>query len=260
MSETLRVLIPLAEQADAEPLLTVLLPLWDVRRLHADLLRVTANDEDHGEAGSELDRLQRRLRARGLETHGRVATGVPEKEILACARGGHHDWIVMSTHGRRGAARAFLGSVTEAVLRQARTPVLVIRRDSRRGPWRHVAVALDGSRAAESVLPEAARTAKACGTPLQLVRACSRLQRDEAQAYLERLVRRLSAEGVSALPYVRVGDPASQLRAHAREMDLGLLCMTTHGRTGLRRAVLGSVAEDVIRTSPCPVLVRRAPA
>lgn len=257
MNDTLRVLIPVDEQADGDRLLPVLLPLWDIRPLHADLLRVTATDEEHGEAGSELDRLQRLLRRRGLETHARVATGVPEKEILACARGGHHDWIVMSTHGRRGARRALFGSVTEAVLRKARAPVLVVRTGNRPGPWRHVAAALDGSRAAEAVLPEAGRAAKACGTPLQVVRACGRFERAEAQAYLDGVVRKLSAEGISSLPYVRVGAAASQLLAHAREMDLGLLCMTTHGRTGLRRAVLGSVAEDVVRRSPCPVLVRR---
>jgi len=65
---------------------------------------------------------------------------------------------------------------------------------------------------------------------------------------------------VLTLATVRVGDAADEILALARETDAGLICLTTHGRTGLARELLGSVAESVLRGAPCPVLLRRAVA
>lgn len=75
--------------------------------------------------------------------------------------------------------------------------------------------------------------------------------------YLRGVCERLVAEGVEARPVGLEGRAASRVLEHAKEAGAGLICMATHGRTGLARALLGSVAEEILRHAPCPVLVRR---
>jgi universal stress protein A len=70
----------------------------------------------------------------------------------------------------------------------------------------------------------------------------------------------MAARGILALAQVREGDAADEILELARETNAGLICLTTHGRTGLSRSLMGSVAESVLRNAPCPVLLRRAVA
>ena len=79
----------------------------------------------------------------------------------------------------------------------------------------------------------------------------------EAQGYLEPLVGTLKAKGVRAGGRVRIGDPATEIVAAAKEIDAHLIAMTTHGRSGLGRLLFGSVAEAVLRASPIPVFLMR---
>jgi glycine betaine transporter len=67
-------------------------------------------------------------------------------------------------------------------------------------------------------------------------------------------------ERVSASPTVGVGEPAKEIVRLARDEAVDLIVMGTHGRSGLRHALLGSVAETVIRTAPCPVFTVKAAA
>jgi nucleotide-binding universal stress UspA family protein len=79
----------------------------------------------------------------------------------------------------------------------------------------------------------------------------------DAQGYLEPLVASLKAKGVRAGARVRIGDPATEIVAAAKEINADLIAMTTHGRTGLGRLLFGSVAEAVLRGSPIPVFLLR---
>jgi len=81
-----------------------------------------------------------------------------------------------------------------------------------------------------------------------------------ARRYLERVRRRLAARGLRVRLLVRAGDPAAQILRAAREQAADLIAMCTHGRSGLRRVMFGSVAEAVIRRTPLPLLVVRAGA
>jgi len=81
---------------------------------------------------------------------------------------------------------------------------------------------------------------------------------DAARAGLAKVVTELGLEGRKVRQEVRVGPPAAEIIAAARDLNADLVCVGTHGRTGLAHMFLGSVAEKVVRESPCPVLTVRA--
>lgn len=178
------------------------------------------------------------------------------------------DLIVMGTHGRSGVARARLGSIAEAVVRHARCPVLTVRPDASGGAsaFREILVALD---TADPIPPEAAwaaRLARAYHARLHLlsVVAPSLLHPQASEASrrahlgLGRLEGQLGSEGVPAVvSRVREGDPAAVIAETAEEIGADLIVVGSHGREGVRRALLGSVSETVIRHAPCPVFVAR---
>lgn len=149
--------------------------------------------------------------------------------------------------------------------------------------YTRILVPLDGSKLAERALPAAEELARLMRTPLHLVRvvdptqselsgygiyksvldegASSALLAEEgaaAHAYLERMAAREIEHGVGASSEVRHGITAHEVVAMAQPGDL--IVMSTHGRGGLARWFLGSVAEEVVRRAPVPVLMIRAAA
>lgn len=143
-----------------------------------------------------------------------------------------------------------------------------------------VMVPLDGSAEAERALPVAIRIVRASGGSLLLVRVVRSLvefelgvappatwapaanpgERDEATAYLEEVRQRESLAGVSATTAVYAGPPAAMVLAAATNGGADLIVLTSHGRTGMARWMLGSVTAEVARESPIPVLVLRGSA
>ncbi|MBV8085193.1 MAG: universal stress protein [Chloroflexi bacterium] len=185
--------------------------------------------------------------------------------------------IVMSTHGRTGLRRIVYGSVAEQVLHEAQLPVfLVPARCSR--VWKllnpHVVLPLDTSDVAESAIEPAVGLAKQLGASILLLSsvepafntgypdpALSALpeafQAAEAETgdYLDNAARRITARGVRVQTKMRIGNPATAILEAAADERTAAVVMATHGRTGLWRAVLGSVAEDVVRHAETPVMV-----
>ena len=141
--------------------------------------------------------------------------------------------------------------------------------------YRRVLVPLDGSRVAEAILPFIEQIAGPLDMEVLLVRVVPLTSMDvaamakeaqagapilrelDAQGYLAPLVASLKAKGVRAGARVRIGDPATEIVAAAKEINADLIAMTTHGRTGLGRLLFGSVAEAVLRGSPIPVFLMR---
>ena len=78
-----------------------------------------------------------------------------------------------------------------------------------------------------------------------------------AEAHLEDIVARLAKDGVTATPFIRVGNPVDEIARFVEEEKVSLVVMGTHGRTGLQHLLVGSVAERVVRTATCPVLTVR---
>jgi nucleotide-binding universal stress UspA family protein len=192
------------------------------------------------------------------------------------------DLVVMTSHGRGGLERAWLGSVADHLVRALETPVLLVRpTEGAVTPPEagEILVPLDGSPRAEAALPPATELARLLGARLTLLQAVSpapvmadaptpfsgpidgelsTLRRDMAKDYLEDVAARVAAAGVPARPVaVLAANPVEAIRAAARAPEVGMIALATHGRSGLRRMVLGSVADKLVRTSELPVLVNR---
>ena len=197
--------------------------------------------------------------------------------------------VAMSSHGRSGAFRWWTGSVADRVLHHTESPLLMIRPgDERRaaaeGAFGRIVVPVDGSEFAEQALEHAVHLGKALGLVVELVRAVPSVEeynslaslgpaslvsqapsyaeyRDvverEAEEYLGHLAERLKQEGSRIEWSVLHGPAAAVIIDHLVARDNALLVMTTHGRSGVARLVLGSVAERVVRQSGEPVLLIR---
>ena len=193
--------------------------------------------------------------------------------------------ICMATHGRSGLDRFLLGSVAEKVLRGAANPLLLVRateeaKSEGAALLKSIIVPLDGSELAESIIPTAAEKAKELGLEVVLFRAhhlptsayasdemysgfdydeLIASVRDEATQYLEKKsaeVKKLGVEKVSVVS--KEGFAADEIIALGHKNPDSLITMCSHGRTGVKRWMLGSVTEAVVRHSGDPVLVMRA--
>jgi len=191
--------------------------------------------------------------------------------------------IAMTTHGRSGVKRWLLGSVAEKVLHAATNHMLLARatEESKKietASLKRIVVPLDGSKLAELALPHAAELARTLGLEIVLVRAFNlpapvysaeeytpnledlwEQVGKEAQEYVDERLRQLKGQGLERVSAVSVqGFAADKIIDVARQKPESLIAMSTHGRSGVGRWVLGSVTERVVRHSDDPVLVVRA--
>ncbi|RMG45174.1 MAG: universal stress protein [Acidobacteria bacterium] len=231
-------------------------------------------------ARAHLEAEAARLRGEGREVECRIGRGEPAPAITATADETGALLVVMATHGRGGVSRWALGSVADKVLRRASCPVLLVRAGMARvgGPPRRILVPLDGSRAAESVLPIVTRLAAACASETVLAhvlpdlrrlswghrgeggRAMEERYRRWAETYLGETAERLRREGIEARTEILGGaDVAEALLARQEAGDIDMLALSTHGRGGLDRWAFGSVADRLVRAGGIPVLATRMP-
>jgi nucleotide-binding universal stress UspA family protein len=203
---------------------------------------------------------------------GVLIAGVPWSSIVEQLEALGCDLCVMATHGRTGITRVLLGSVAEKVIRHAKTTVLTIRPDHEVKPIRHVLCPTDFSESAEYALERALELVKPGGkiTLLHVIEVpvayagevrIADFARDldkRAADALDREAKRVAGRGYDVDTRSRLGYPGQQtLHAIDDDPTIDLVAMGSHGRTGIRRALLGSVAEKVVRHARCPVLVTR---
>ncbi|MEM6784131.1 MAG: universal stress protein [Bacteroidota bacterium] len=230
-------------------------------------------DDDDLDEVAQLLRRHDRVRIVRVAELGSSAADV----ILDYTAHASIDLVVMATHGRRGVAHLLHGSVAERVVREAPCPVLTLRCDA---PMldaddttdNRILVPFDFSSRSRYALDYAADLARAFHAELDLVHIVSDAMWPDVYGYdagvantevlltrartaLDRLVGELRASGVSARAHVDVGFPATTLADIAAERGADLIVMASHGLTGLKRLLLGSVAENTVRLAPCPVLV-----
>jgi len=196
--------------------------------------------------------------------------------ILERARTGQADLIVMTTHGRGPLNRFGLGSVADELIRRAPIPVLLVRPGEKatglipEPVLDHILIPLDGSALAEQVLAPALALARLMGAWCSLLRVVESRSspedrgpdaspdRMQAEAYLKRIAGRLREQGVQVRTRVVVARHAAEaIREEAEAQASHLIALATHGRGGLKRLLLGSVADQLIRTAAAPVLVYR---
>ena len=219
-----------------------------------------------------LRQLADKLAATGIEVNVEVRPGKPAETIVATAKELEADMIAVATRRASSLARSVLGSVTDEVLHNTTIPVMVANPDalivSEKSPDvpSTLIVPLDGSPLSEKVIALTESFAQAAGAEVSYARVLQRafsnpddplvqeLQAD-CERYLGEFVSRSESAGVQAKYRIMTGIPAAEIMKAADEEKNAIIVMSTHGRTGFRRAVLGSVCDTVVRSARTPVLV-----
>jgi nucleotide-binding universal stress UspA family protein len=224
--------------------------------------------------------------AESVTIHATVEVGNPPEVIVDRGAVQKGILIAMSTHGRSGFRRWYLGSVTEKVLRASNDPLLIVHgkqsESIHEASLKAILVPLDGSPLAERVLPHAAAIARDLQLKVVLVRVYSLAAltytensidegspidvagltdtlNSEVQRYLEVKVSQLQDEGVKNITReMFAGDAAEKIVDLTHQVPDSLVAMCTHGRSGIKRWVLGSITDRVVRHSGNPVLVVRS--
>jgi nucleotide-binding universal stress UspA family protein len=208
------------------------------------------------------------------DTH--LGVGRPDAEIVALAEEIGTGLIVMGSQGLGGIRRALMGSVSSAVVRHAHCPVMVVRGEAVFFPTK-ILLATDGSEDSEHAARAAADLAKSSGSELHVViifqesanvdpyyevrfpKAAEQLRQqaqEEVQKVLDEQVERIRNSGVEvAQAHLRTGAPNGEIVALAEEIGAGLIVMGSRGLGGVRRALMGSVSDSVVRHAHCSVLV-----
>lgn len=241
---------------------------------------------DDRATSSELEYLERvaaPLRAEGLQVRAEQERGTPGEALASRTREGI-DLVVMATHGRSGIQNVLDGSPSDAVMRRARVPVILVKAqetlEATEPEIRNVLAASDGSRAGEAAVDAAVQLARLFGGHLTLVRvvrppagptstyiphaadldmlALARRE-DEAEAYLAAAADQIDSLVPLETRRVRADHPAQGILGVAEEISAELVAVGTHRASLMVRAVLGSVAGQVVRRARCPVLVAHAP-
>ena len=260
---------------ELEPLLSEL--MWT--------LEAASESAETAAARAELDRVKAHLADTRIRWTIDVVHGDPAEEILEAIARHRIDVVAMTTHGRGALGRVTFGSVADRVTRASPIPVLLVRAHSDESPLttatvRRLVVPLDGSVLAEAALPVVVDRAKQLGIPVHLVRAlnlaavltplvdgagllvspspevCEQMTEaveHDARDYLTSVAAGLEDDGVSATWDVLEGSPFFAIADATETGDL--LVATSHGRGGVLRWLLGSVAEKLVREAPVPVLL-----
>jgi nucleotide-binding universal stress UspA family protein len=206
----------------------------------------------------------------------RIIDGQPWAKVVECAElDPAIDLVVIGTHGRTGLSRVFLGSVAEMVVRHAPCSVLAIPKGGGTAPFARVLCAIDFSPSSRQALELAvglARAPKASATLLHVIEP-PRLYAEEPVALevdpglgarSQQLLEQWGADLAKKYPVavasrVRLGRAGTQILAMVGEENaFDLIALGSHGRTGISRMLMGSVAERVVRHAGRPVLVARA--
>jgi nucleotide-binding universal stress UspA family protein len=242
-----------------------------------DIPTVTAFEEAlKEEARGGVEGLRPLFKNRVASVETRVVAGDPRQEIVRLAHDWSADLIVVGARGLGAVATALLGSVSLAIARHAACAVLVVRPNPR--PLRTAAVALDGSAASDhaarffAALPPPAtlavrlvgvvepppvpRTApRAVIAALQdAITAVTNDRRGVLSAALDRVAKQFAGPVTQELP---VGHPAETLERMSSEVDL--IVLGARGLGPVKRLMLGSVSERVLRHAACPVLIVHGP-
>jgi nucleotide-binding universal stress UspA family protein len=278
-----RILVPLdgSETAESALAYVALLPSQEVRLLavESDQTDLSAVCTAARDCKAYLEAVATSLREHGRDVDTLVTFGNPAEQILALA--GAADLVVMGSHGHGGVRRFVLGSVADEVARHAPVPVMIVRGRTVSPPavqLTRIVVPLDGSDLAEQAVPVAAAVAADLGVPVHLLRvldvdavratvqagshaAAAYMRSQEeiqryAKEYLAEEAQELRNWDLTATSEVLTGSPAVTLLDAIRPDDL--VVMTTHGRGGVRRMLLGSVADKLVRAAAAPVLLVRA--
>ncbi len=240
-----------------------------------------------------LDSIAQRLSTAQISPHSTLLDGPVARKINEYASATGVKLIVMTTHGRGPLARLWLGSVADALVRQSSIPILFVRphegeADLTKEPLiERLHIPLDGSELAEQILEPALALAAAAQAEITLIRVVQQLapasneiakgnvswirpallmrmneldrrERATAEEYLERLAEQLRPRTSRVQTrVVSQVSPATAILDDASAHGADLIALATQGRGGLKRLLVGSVADKVLRGATIPILLQR---
>lgn len=228
-----------------------------------------------------LDDQLNKLKEMGGEVAGtHLGLGRPDSEIVRISEDIGAGIVIVGSRGLGALRRALMGSVSESVVRHAHCPVLVVRSHETESNLigGRLLVATDGSEEAASAVEAAIELAEATGAELHLVyvlqvdpptpyphafaaeRWESSLQKakEDARIYIEKQAEHLKTErGIEAGAHLKFGQAAHEIVELGEELGVGLLVVGSRGLGGIRRSLMGSVSDAVVRHAHSPVLVVR---
>jgi len=206
-------------------------------------------------------------KAEGATVVTNLEQGEPYERIIDVAESENCDLIVMGRRGLRRLERAFMGSVTARVIGHSRKDVLVVPRDTGIGLGK-LLLATDGSIYSNAAMERAIDLAKSYGSALMAVSVVDvppEFYAEAPNAFEDMVLKtkgnvsdvkkKAEASGLQASTFVGEGDAYKVITDLAVKEKAEMLVMGSHGRTGLKRLLMGSVTEKVIGHAPCPVLV-----
>ncbi len=238
---------------------------------------VEARRRDH----VNLDALVEDLRADGLDAHAVMRFDEPEDGIAATAALENADLVVLAPQRREGMEALLHPSVTARTLTRSPAPLLIFpdampsigAAPLLADATARILVPLDGSARAEQALSVAMDLARTYDREVLLARASAPptylpatevylpasdtavTDQQEAERYLEAVATRVRDAGLRARPLILAGPPEAELMALLAREPIGLVVMSTHGRTGAARLLLGSVARHLIYHATMPLIV-----
>ena len=234
-------------------------------------------------ASADMDDAAAVIAGSGIPVEHMTVAGEPDEEIVTAVERRGVDMIAMASHGRCALGRAIFGSVADRVARSSTVLVLIVRTTDEVADTEtvvsRIVVPLDGSEIARRALPVAAELARHFAAPVHVVRAIDPVTalpvapgvfgassinvevtdqiwqeaESEARATVRDAVSQLHGEGIDASGAILNGSPFFAISEATRPGDL--LVLTSHGRGGVRRWLLGSVAEKLMREADAPVLL-----
>jgi nucleotide-binding universal stress UspA family protein len=263
-----------------------IVPLYSGSELLVDAsLDARIRDQEHGYLEAIIERIKGTTPVRALATiqDGPIADALVKQAVL-----GEADLMVMTTHGRGPFSRFWLGSVADRLVRLAPMPVLLVRPHDGAADLtqevlpRHILIPLDGSALAEQILEPAIELGRLIQAEYMLLGVVEASQvpdyaiagnlvedngggviwpqQAKLQTYLDEVAERLRRRSLPVQTRVILHQPAAAAILDAAHLHAdGVIALATHGRSGLDRMLLGSVADKVIRGATTPVLVQRAP-
>jgi len=213
-------------------------------------------EKEEEEAIAYLKNIEKRASEEGLfcwtilrhaqEPYAPIVDEAKEKKV---------DMIIVGKHGRRGLSKVLMGSVAAKVIGHAPCKVLVVPK-SARIEYRSILVGIDGSEHSYRAAAESVEIAKRRGSSLIVVSAIrSESEAADAKASVDRVAEMAQKEGVQVEVLTPVGRPHDVIAEIAGGRGVDLIVMGAYGKTGLRKALMGSSTEKVIGLAKCSVLV-----
>ncbi|RJQ16690.1 MAG: universal stress protein [Nitrospiraceae bacterium] len=215
-------------------------------------------------------------RAKGIAEKERVLIktvleeGVPYEKLAEIAEADNCGIIVMGRRGKSRIEKAFIGSVTARVIGQSARDVLVVPEHAAIG-WKNILFATDGSVCSKAAADKAVEFSKAYGADLKVIsvvdvpsefyaeapKAVEDLTR-KAKGFVADVRKASESSGIKTSTFVGEGEAYQVITDFAKNEKADVIILGSHGRTGLKRLLMGSVTEKVIGYAPCPVLIAKS--